>query len=112
MTVGKISADHLTLPVSGTAAKFEKAFSTGFERYRLADRRIAYANTRAPLFSGTTAGYVQGVIGLDNLTMPQPLGLEKSPSHPAAVSPHVVTGGPQPCSAATQRSHGVQRLHG
>jgi subtilase family serine protease len=101
LTVGKISSNDLTLPVSGTAATFEKAFSTGFERYRLADRRIAYANTKAPLFSGTTAQYVQDVIGLDNLTMPQRLGLEKSPSHPGTVSPHVVTGGPQPCSAAT-----------
>ncbi|MGA8680172.1 MAG: protease pro-enzyme activation domain-containing protein [Acidimicrobiales bacterium] len=101
LTVGKISANRLTVPVSGTAAKFEKVFSTGFERYRLADRRIAYANTKAPLFSGTTARYVQDVIGLDNLTMPQRLGLEESPSHPGTVSPHVATGGPQPCSAAT-----------
>jgi subtilase family serine protease len=101
LTVGKISANHLTLPVRGTAATFEKAFSTGFERYRLADRRFAYANTKAPLFSGATARDVQDVIGLDNLTMPQRLGLEKSRSHPRTVSPHVVTGGPQPCSAAT-----------
>ena len=61
--------------MSGTAAKFEKAFSTSFERYRLAGQRIAYANTESPLFPGATAGDVQDVIGLDDLTVSEPVGL-------------------------------------
>lgn len=101
LTVGRISANHLTLPVSGPAANFERAFSTGFERYRLAGGRSAYANTEAPLLPGTVAGNVQGVIGLDDLTVPKPLGLQRATTpRPAKVSPHVVTGGPQPCSTA------------
>jgi subtilase family serine protease len=101
LKLGTLSTDHLTLPVNGTAATFEKAFSTGFERYSLPDRRVAYANTEAPLFSGATAPYIQDVVGLDNLTVPQRLGVLKSPVHPRASTPHVATGGPQPCSAAT-----------
>jgi subtilase family serine protease len=101
LKLGTLSTDHLTLPVNGTAATFEKAFSTGFEQYRLPDRRVAYANTEAPLFSGATAQYIQDVVGLDNLTVPQRLGVLKSPIHPRASTPQVATGGPQPCSAAT-----------
>ena len=101
LTLGKLTADHLTLPVSGAVATFEKAFSTEFERYRLPDGRVAYANTAAPLLSGTTARYIQGVIGLDDLTLPQPIRIEKAPIDPRATSPHIVTGGPQPCSAAS-----------
>lgn len=101
LRVGRLPGDHLSIPVSGTAASFSKAFSLSFERYRLPSGRIAFANTRAPLFPGNVAGYVQAVIGLDSLSQPQRLGLLSVPSHRrGAASPHVVTGGPQPCAAA------------
>ncbi len=101
LTVGRISADHLSFPVSGKAGVFSQAFSLGFNRYRMPSGRVAYANTKAPLFAGSVARYVQGVIGLDSLYLPQHLGLQPAPVHRSPRSfPHVVTGGPQPCSAA------------
>lgn len=48
--------------------------ATGFDRYRLQSGRIAYANTKAPLFPGEVAHFVSGVIGLDSLSQPQRLG--------------------------------------
>ena len=102
LSVGALSGDHFSLAVSGTAASLSRAFSTSFVRYRLASGRIAFANTEAPRFAGGVAQYVQGVIGLDSLYLPQRLDLSRPGSVPgtAATSPHVVTGGPQPCSAA------------
>jgi hypothetical protein len=105
---GRLASDHVTLPVTATAGQFARAFSTGFQRYRLPGGRIAFANTRAPMFPAAAARYVQAVVGLDDLSLPQPLGLATPagnralPAGPRALrqSPHVVTGGPQPCTAA------------
>jgi hypothetical protein len=98
---GTISADHLSIPVAATTGQLSHAFSIGFQRYQLAGGRVAYANTAAPLIPGSAAGLVQGVVGLDDLQVPQPLGLLPSPQAPTTAStPQVVTGGPQPCTAA------------
>jgi hypothetical protein len=102
---GPISSDHLSIPVASTAGQLAKAFSIGFRRYQLPGGRIAYANTAAPLIPGSVAGAVRGVIGLDDLQVSQPLGLVTSPqASTAASTPQVVTGGPQPCAAATLAS--------
>jgi len=104
LRVGQISGDHLSLPVSATAGAVARAFSLGFNRYRMPSGRVAYANTQAPLFADTIAGYVQGVIGLDSLYRPQRLGLQRvrltHSLRSSAPSPHSDTGGPQPCAAA------------
>jgi kumamolisin len=101
LSVGRIGSDHLSIPVSGTAATIGRAFSTSFDRYKLQSGRIAYANTAAPLFAGDIARYISGVIGLDSLSLPQRLALQRPAVHRVMRSmPHVVTGGPQPCSAA------------
>jgi hypothetical protein len=101
---GPVAADRLSIPVTGTTDAMSRAFATGFERYQLADGRKVYANTRPPLVDGI----VEDVIGLDTLHAPEPLGLSAAVRSPAAdVRPHrplrpqVVTGGPQPCAAAT-----------
>ena len=78
LTVGPISSNHQTIHVTASAARLAKAFSTSFETYRLSTGRIAYANTEAPLFSASAAPAVQGVIGLDNLSLPRPVGLERT----------------------------------
>jgi hypothetical protein len=96
-----LAADHLTLPVTATAGQFAKAFSIGFRRYRLPGGRIAFANMRAPMFPAAAARYVQAVVGLDDLTLPQPAGLARPAGRRALqASPQVETGGPQPCTAA------------
>jgi len=66
LQVGALSANHLGLTVSGTAAQIGRAFSLGFNQYRIGSR-IAYTNTAAAQLPGSIAGAVEGVIGLDNL---------------------------------------------
>ena len=98
---GTISADHLSIPVTATTGELANAFSIGFRRYQLPGGRVAYANTAAPLIPAGAAGLVQGVIGLDDLQLDQPVGpLLSAKGSSTASIPHVVTGGPQPCSTA------------
>ena len=53
-----------------------------------------------------------GVVGLDNLYLPQRLGLRKPRGTvTAGARPQVVTGGPQPCSTAVADATGLGRLH-
>ena len=100
---GPVSSNGLAIPVDATAAQLAHAFSIGFERVALPGGRTAVANTAAPSLAAGAAGYVQGVVGLDSLGAPQPLGIARARSQAAAPvpTPHVVTGGPQPCAAAS-----------
>jgi subtilase family serine protease len=117
---GAVSANGLLIPVSATADAVAKAFALSLQRVALHSGRTAFANTRAPQFDGSVAPLIQGVVGLDTLTELRPVGLSRTRSPQArtpdarAVSrssahaqtpnahatPLVVTGGPQPCSAA------------
>ena len=101
LAVGQVSGIHLSVSVSGTTKQLSQAFSTTFDRYRLPSGREIYANTAAPLIAGNAAPYVQGVIGLDDINVPQRAGVAAVPAGEAAsAQPQVVTGGPQPCSTA------------
>lgn len=113
LTPGPTSANGLSIPLTASAANIGHAFSLSFEDVRLRSGRIAYANTAAPQFPASVAGAVQGVVGLNTLTQAQPLGLIRTRSidwglEPGlrldaadALTPRVVTGGPQPCSTAS-----------
>ena len=46
---GRLSGNHLSIPVSATAGRLGRAFSIRFRRYRLGGDRVAFANTAAPL---------------------------------------------------------------
>lgn len=98
---GAASANHLSIPVRATAGQLSQAFDTSFDQYALPSGRVAYANTSAPQVEASAAAFVQGVVGLDDLDVATP-----SRSHPlsgkarSVSRPQVVTGGPQPCSAA------------
>jgi subtilase family serine protease len=96
-----ISGDHLYFQVTASAADLERAFSVGLVRYDVGGH-IAYANTAAPLFATSVAGAIQGVVGLSNLALPRHESMLpiKDVVRPHVV-PHVFTGGPQPCGAAT-----------
>ncbi len=96
---GAISGDHLSIPLTATVGQLAEAFSTSFVRYRLGGR-VAFASTSAPLVSGAVKGFVQGVIGLDDLYLPHRLDVVGRTRSVPQVWPHVVTGGPQPCAAA------------
>jgi subtilase family serine protease len=109
LTVGAPSANDLSLPVTATAAQAERAFSVSLAQVKTPSGRSAYANDQAPAVPAGVAPYVQGVIGLDDVTVNQPQA-QKAASHLAAgpstanatASPQIVTGGPQPCSSASQ----------
>jgi hypothetical protein len=100
---GPVSANGLLIPVDGNAGPIAQGFGTSLERYRLASGRIAYANTTAPQIASAVAPLIQGVIGLSDLSLPQPLGLERARQGRrvgARLRPRIVTGGPQPCAQA------------
>ncbi len=72
LTVGPPSATGLSLPVSGTAAQVQSAFSTTIDRYRLTSGKTGLHNRSAPEVPATIAPSIEGVIGLDTLSPPQP----------------------------------------
>lgn len=80
LSVGAPSGTGLALPVSGTVAAVDAAFSTTLSTYRLASGGFGYRNDRSPSLPATIAGKVQAVLGLDTLSRPVPL------SHPAPLS--------------------------
>jgi hypothetical protein len=92
---------------SGSAKHVASAFATGLERYRLADGSLGRATTSAPALPASVAGSVATVVGLDELTSPQPLLLRPKSSRrrlyaaaKGATFAHP-DGSPQPCRAAS-----------
>jgi len=77
---GQPAADGLSIPVTASAGSLARAFSTSFERYRLAGGATGFANTSAPSVPTGVAGLVQGVVGLSSLAVQRPLGLRSSRS--------------------------------
>lgn len=106
--VGIPTANHLTIPVSGTVAQVQRAFSVTEAQVRLPGGRLAFANDRAPLIRASIARDVQGVIGLDDVARPQPQGLTH-PSGPGVsrtrALPHIGSG-IQPCNEAVAAAQG------
>ncbi len=104
LQVGSVSANNLTISVTGTAAQVEHAFSVSLARVTLPSGRVAHANQQAPALPARIAGDVQGVIGLNDVTLDQPQGLTAT-RHlrhlSAAARPHAVGNGPTPCGPAT-----------
>ena len=105
LPAGQLSPDHMSIRIRASATRLSKAFSTGIARYRLRSGRVAFANTSAPSLPAGAAVDVEGVVGLDNLTLDQAGAVHvKAPNThgagPLAISPQVQTGGPQSCAAA------------
>jgi subtilase family serine protease len=109
---GPISQNDLAIPVRANAAAVARALYTSFEKLSLADGRIAYRNVTAPLLDASTARYVQAIVGLADVAVPEPVGLpagsrrtrgarDGTLSQSVFPQPHLATGGPQPCAAAT-----------
>jgi subtilase family serine protease len=107
LTVGAPSANHLTLPVSGSVAQVQSAFSTRLSKVKLSTGQTTYFNSAAVALPATVAGDVQGVVGLDGAAVPQPQYVKPSARRALrlraadTVRAQEATGGPQPCSAAT-----------
>jgi subtilase family serine protease len=77
LSVGSVTANGLTLPVSGSADQVQRAFSVSLERVRAAGGRIAYRNRQAPAVPAAIAPWVQGVLGLSDVTPDQPAGIAR-----------------------------------
>jgi subtilase family serine protease len=108
---GAPSANHLSLPVRTTAGAASQAFATPLERVALRGGRIAYRNTEAPELAPAVAGLVVGVLGLDDLARPRPLGPIRATRARApgagTLGGHPALGGtsaPRAATAATPRS--------
>jgi len=108
LSPGAVSANGLAIDVRATAVALAHAFSIGFRRVVLPGGRNAFANTAAPSLAASVVGDVQGVVGLDTLAVPRPVSLVRARTHAAApaVTPDVVTGGPQPCTTAKDQAPG------
>jgi subtilase family serine protease len=103
LSPGPPSANGLSVPVTSTAGQLERAFALSFERVLLPSHAFGIVNTVAPQLDANIAVLVQGVVGLSTLSAPHPLLARPRAIGTRARSsatPHVVTGGPQPCSAA------------
>jgi subtilase family serine protease len=104
-----LSANRLSLRIRASSAAVEHAFSLQLASYRLPDGRDVTLNLQAPAVDRRIAGSVQAVVGLSGLATMRP-SLEHATgassgttvrSRTAHTARHVVTGGPQPCAAAT-----------
>jgi subtilase family serine protease len=112
LTPGQASGDHLSIPVTATAAQLDHAFAITLATYRLRGGRVAYASTAAPSIPSAVAPLVQGVIGLNDLaqyTAPMPRATPDTPAAPGTVrslakvlklTPAESALGPTACAAA------------
>ena len=104
---GAVSANSLSIPVTATAGSLSAAFATSLSRVALPDGTSAIVNREAPSLDAAVAPDVQAVLGLSTLSVAKPLLVQAhdATAHASVARPHVVTGGPQPCQAAS--SEGV-----
>ncbi len=121
LTVGSASSTGLSLPVSGTVAQVQSAFVTPIDRYRLSSGKTGYHNRSAPEVPVTVAPEIQGILGLDTLSPPQPTTTlplpQASATGPGAralgVAPALAPGQPAPQSGSCQTEiTGVQTSYG
>ena len=69
LTLRPTSGDGTVIPATGTAGQVASTFRTSLHNYQLPSGRIAYANTTPPQVPAQLASSVQGVIGLDDLSL-------------------------------------------
>ena len=102
LTPGTPSANHLSIPVRASAGAVARAFDVSFAHVVLKNGDTGIINQEAPAVDASVAPTVQAVIGLNTVSKAVPLLVR---AHAATASPHVrphvATGGPQPCVAAT-----------
>jgi subtilase family serine protease len=104
--VGAPAANGLSLSAVGSAAQIDHALRAQISAVRLASGATGFVNRSAPVVPAAAAPYVLGVSGLDDLDV---VTHAATPARSAAArrpgplaGPAAVTGGPQPCPAATE----------
>lgn len=101
---GPPAANRLAIPVTGTAAQVERAFSLTFRRRALPHGKVAVVANAAPAFDASVADDVQTVEGLSSLSAPQPLLVRAATQRVALrprLAPRAVSGAATACSAAS-----------
>ncbi len=105
---GSVSVNRLSIPVSGSVAQVERAFSLSFRRVALPGGKRAVLASAAPAFDAGVAGYVQAILGLTSVSPPRPLmvrptapGTAGRVTAAARKQPHASTGAPTPCGQAS-----------
>jgi hypothetical protein len=107
LEVTGVSANHLEIRLRTTVQSAERAFRVGLRRFQLAGGRVAFANVDSAELPVSIARYVQGVVGLNDVSRPQPLVDVPRISKRSAAGPlrfaRTTSGttGPQPCRAAS-----------
>jgi hypothetical protein len=103
LRVGAPTANHLTIPVSGTVSQVHKAFSVTEAQVRLPGGRVAFANDRAPRLAAPIAHSIQVILGLDDVARQQPqqqLRPRAAGDRIPAARAHAIGSGPAPCATA------------
>jgi hypothetical protein len=107
LRVTSVTSDRLLVGFAGSASKVEGAFQTQLANYRLANGARGQLTTAAIRVPASIAGVVSGVVGLNTLVRPQPLGILRGSAagrraHVKARAAAVaqVAGAPSACSAA------------
>ena len=100
---GSPSRNALSIPVNATAGAVARAFDVSLAHVTLQNGASAIVNRQAPAIDASVAPHVQSILGLETTSRAEPLLVR---SHAAVgtsrtLRPHVLTGGPQPCSAAS-----------
>jgi hypothetical protein len=114
LTPGAVSRGALSISVVASAGRLERAFSVSLTRMALRNGASAIRASSAPALPARLARAVQSVVGLDTAAAPQPLlvrarpGSRGGPGRGSLARGHVVTGGPQPCAAASAAAPGQQ----
>ena len=109
--MGTPSATGLSLPVAGTVAQVQSAFSTPISQYRLPSGKTGYDNTTAPEVDTTVAPQIQGILGLDTLSPPQP-STSVPAGEPGGAAPHRRSRCPHVVPGAAPAGHGnLQHRH-
>jgi hypothetical protein len=110
LTVGTPSATGLSLPVSGTVAEAQSAFSTPISQYRLSSGKTGYDNATAPEVDASVAPQIEGILGLDTLSPPQPSAsvpqASQTVGHPESnlAAPTLAPGQPTPTGTTCTNS--------
>ncbi|HXZ82855.1 MAG TPA: IPT/TIG domain-containing protein [Acidimicrobiales bacterium] len=108
LRVGKVTANGLIVPVTGTVGEIDAAFRTRLVSYRLMGGMEGWAPATVPRLPERIAHSVSAVLGLDNLAVPHALAMSRRNAR-SAITPAAVASvtrprereAPEACAAAT-----------
>lgn len=113
LRVSSVTADNLTVRVTGSAATIASAFHTSFARYRLTGGRVAYANTAPARLPAAIGSKVETLLGMSEISRFEPLDLSRRAEPTVSEKPSTTASSrasqaPVPCAAAVgERSLGA-----